>query len=319
LVLLSTDSGVSTGTEVGIHYDPMLAKIICHAATRAEAIDRMIYALRNLAVQGLVNNREFLIRVLSHPAFVAGEVDTHFIERHHAELLAVPVDGEGLRRAAVAAVMAGFAERRAARAILPALEPGFRNNPGDIPAIEYRCGDHLVRCDYRNASAGTLLVRATVAQIEQPSAQPDEDRAAAATADESVPFTLVEWQPPELVIEDNLGHRRRFRVVGAGDRIYVHSAEGGVVLRELPRFPDAGEAQAEGGLVAPMPGKVIKVLVSPGEKVAAGQTLAVLEAMKMEHALTAPHDGEVSEVAVAEGDQVAAEALIAVLTPADES
>ena len=106
-------------------------------------------------------------------------------------------------------------------------------------------------------------------------------------------------------------------MVGDGDTQYVHSRAGVVVLRAQPRFPAADNEAAAGGCVAPMPGKVVKLLVSVGQSVSAGDTLVVLEAMKMEHAVKAPTDGVVERLPVSEGEQVDTDALLAVVTASD--
>ena len=111
------------------------------------------------------------------------------------------------------------------------------------------------------------------------------------------------------------GLRRTYRVVLEGERCFVQWPQGSVALREQPRFPDLAAQVPVGGCVAPMPGKIIEVRVQQGDRVAAGQTLLVMEAMKMEHAVTASAAGVVAEVHVAAGEQVEADALLALVTP----
>jgi propionyl-CoA carboxylase alpha chain len=123
---------------------------------------------------------------------------------------------------------------------------------------------------------------------------------------------------PWLHVED--GHsQRRFRVIpeaAASPRWFVHALDGDVALTELPRFADARKDAVAGGLTAPMPGKVVKILVAAGQAVTAGETLLVLEAMKMEHPVRAPIDGVVAELPAGEGEQVEAGQLLAVVEPA---
>lgn len=325
------DSGVRSGQTIGIHYDPMLAKVICHAATRDEAIDKMRHLLRHLSVQGVACNRAILLRVLEHERFRQGDYTTHFIDQHRDELLG-PGDPERARRqlrdAAIAAALAGHEARRAERQILPGLEPGFRNSRFGDERVDYvadeASGGQTVRCEYHNLGAGKLAVRAFLpdaapgpapdaAPETAPDAAPGPDRGAELAAQQ---VEVIEWAPPSLTLEDRSGWRRRYRVIAAGDAVHVQVDGVAVTLREQPRFPAPEKAGAAGSLVAPMPGNVLRVLVSPGQEIAAGDPVAILEAMKMEHTVSAPHDGVVTEVAVAEGDQVAAEALIAVVEPA---
>jgi acetyl-CoA carboxylase biotin carboxylase subunit len=307
------DAGVEAGQAVSVHYDPMLAKIICHAPTRAEVIARLTRFLREMSVQGVITNRALLIRVLSHPAFRAGEIDTHFIERHAGELLEPDRAGAPghtpdaatlarWRHAAVAATLWAHEARRGRRAVLPALEPGFRNSRFGDEQVEYEVGAARVRVAYRNLGGQRLRV-AVAAGDEAPVADI---------------VRLAHIDGPWLHVEDGRS-LRRFRVVpeaAASPRWFVHALDGDVALTELPRFADARKDAVAGGLNAPMPGKVVKVLVTPGQPVAAGDTLLVLEAMKMEHPVRAPIDGKVAALPASEGEQVDAGQLLAVVEPA---
>jgi acetyl-CoA carboxylase biotin carboxylase subunit len=329
------DSGVEAGQDVSVHYDPMLAKIICHAPTRGEVIALLTRFLREMSVQGVSTNRALLLRILSHPAFRAGEVDTHFIERHDADLLApdrarIPDAATTAlwRRAATAAAMYAHQARRAQRSILPALEPGFRNNRGSDEQVDYEVvppsghasGLVPVRVRYRNLGADRLRVEvavdgeAAVADIVRLGRLERLARPAGHGGPDGEPGDRA---GACLHLEDSRG-MRRFRVIpqpGAAPRWFVHTLDGDVTLAELPRFAEARKDAVSGGLSAPMPGKVVKVLVAPGQAVAAGDTLLVLEAMKMEHPVRAPVDGVVSEIAAGEGEQVDAGQLLAVITP----
>jgi propionyl-CoA carboxylase alpha chain len=116
-----------------------------------------------------------------------------------------------------------------------------------------------------------------------------------------------------LTVEDHVGVRQRLRVVEGGGKLWVHSPRGQVTLTEKPRFPSTNAAQVKGGLIAPMPGKVVKVAVKDGETVKRGQPLLVLEAMKMEQTTVSPVDGVVKQVLVREGDQVTAGHVLVVM------
>jgi acetyl-CoA carboxylase biotin carboxylase subunit len=307
------DAGVEAGQAVSVHYDPMLAKIICHAPTRGEAIARLGRFLREMSVQGVVTNRALLIRVLSHPAFRAGEIDTHFLDRHAGELLGperaahVPDAAPEAavlarwRRAAVAATLWAHEARRAQRAILPALEPGFRNNRFRDEEVEYEVGAARVRVQYRNLGGGRLRVE-VAAGDETPVADV---------------VRVAHIDGPWLHVEDGRS-QRRFRIVpetAASPRWFVHALDGDVALTERLRFGDGRKDAVAGGLTAPMPGKVVKVQVAAGQAVTAGQTLLVLEAMKMEHPVRAPTDGVVAALPASEGEQVDAGQLLAVVEP----
>src|SRR5262249_22897152 len=132
------DLGVAAGSEVGIHYDSMLGKIIAHAPSRGHAAPLLRRALEQPWVPGLVPNREHLVRLLGHPAFLAGELDTHFLERHAGELAARPPGLDRLRVAAVAATLHAIAERRDPLALAP---PGWRNVRFSDQRVAYKLGE----------------------------------------------------------------------------------------------------------------------------------------------------------------------------------
>ncbi|HZB23752.1 MAG TPA: biotin carboxylase N-terminal domain-containing protein [Gaiellaceae bacterium] len=121
---------------------------------------------------------------------------------------------------------------------------------------------------------------------------------------------------PEAVELETGGVRRRFEVHLVGDVAYVDSPLGAAALRELPRFPEPGELDPSGSLLSPLPGSIVRIAVEPGEEVAAGQPLVVLEAMKMEHTISAPYGGRIAEVRVAEGEQVEGGRVLVVLEDA---
>jgi len=288
---LRVDAGVETGTEVGIHYDPMLAKVIAHAPTRRDAIALLRWSLERASIAGVTTNRGLLHRVLGHPAFVAGELDTHFLD-HHADAVRAPAPApERLRAAAIAATLAGYAARQRGPRPLPAVEPGWRNVRFSDEELAFGVGDRRIAVAYRNLGGGRLAftVDGVAADVRLHGA--DEDGAVAAVA-----FELDGVRVARRVARDDL----RWSVDG-------------LVLVEEPRFPDAAGHAVAGGLVAPMPGKVVKVLVEAGQPIAAGATLLILEAMKMEHAVVAPADGVVAALHVAVGDQVSGDQLLAVV------
>ena len=288
---LRVDSGVESGNEVGIHYDPMLAKIITSGSNRAVALQRMRRALRSLSVQGLTNNRDFLLRVLDHPAFIAGEIDTHFIDRHMGDGLLAPTPEADEAHAAMVAALVEQQQRTLSRTHAPHVPSGWRNNYHTPQWAEYSAGERDIRVEYHHVGGNRFDVT---------------------VGESSHDVALVEWSEPNLVFVDG-GHRQRARVTFAGDRVFVHTMRYSIALTRKPRFPDLFAAVPEGGCVAPMPGKVIELRVSEGDAVTAGQVLLIMEAMKMEHTVTAPQDGVVASVSVRDGDQVEADALLVVV------
>jgi acetyl-CoA carboxylase biotin carboxylase subunit len=284
------DVGVAAGSEIGIHYDSMLGKIIAHAPTRAEAAQVLRRALDELWAPGVVTNREHLAKILAHPAFLAGELDTHFLERHAGELAARTPGLDRVRVAAVGLALWGILERREPQ---PLAAPGWRNVPVADQHVTYKLGDGDVLLGYRPGPDGAIAITIGGKTMHVARFGRDGDR---------------------LWFVEGAGHRRQVRVATHGARAWVLSEGLVFPFVEEPRFPEVDARTVPGGLTAPMPGKVVKVHVAAGETVVAGAALVVLEAMKMEHTVRAPGGGVVRAIHVAVGEQVDADRLLAVVT-----
>ncbi len=287
---LRVDAGVVDGSRVDAHYDPLLAKVIAHAPSRAEAARLLASALESARLHGPPTNRGLLVSVLRQPAFLAGEADTGFLERHAGEL--APARAVWLE--AVAAALAAQAARRAGTT----LPSGWRNNPSPLQRTELeRVG---------NAGPGISVGY----RLHPDGLEVEVD---------GEPRELRLWScGPELVELEAGGVRRRFEIHRVGDVHYVDGPLGACALRELPRFPEpARAATTAGSLAAPLPGVVRRVAARAGDSVEAGTLLLVIEAMKMEHHVTAPRAGQVGAILVAEGEEVAAGTLLAVVTEED--
>ncbi|MEV6982695.1 biotin carboxylase N-terminal domain-containing protein [Sphaerisporangium sp. NPDC051017] len=274
------DSGVVSGDVVSTNYDPMLAKVIAHGATREEAAARLSRALRRTRVQGVTTNRALLVGILEHEEFAAGRVDTHFLDRlDPRELMGAELEGMG-GIVALAAALAEQARDRAQAKVLTTVESGFRNNRSQLQRRDHVLGE-------RQIGVGYALGRAP--RFEVDGAELD--------------VTVVSAAPSAVDLVAD-GVRRRFAVEVSDDTTYVSWAEGSAELRPVPRFPEAPEQIQPGSLVAPMPGTVVRVAVSAGEPIAAGQTVIVIEAMKMEHAIAAVAESVVAAVPVVVGQTV---------------
>ncbi|MCB9584899.1 MAG: acetyl-CoA carboxylase biotin carboxylase subunit [Polyangiaceae bacterium] len=296
---LRIDAGIESGSEIGIHYDPMLAKVITWGQDRQEAIARMQRALSLGSIHGLKTNTAFLLRVLGHEEFQAGNTHTHFIQQHLSD--AGGESGPSAEALAVA-TLALHEARRSEQRPLPALEPGFRNNRFQREWVELEHAGDVTRVEYQNRGGGELTI--TVGDTEL------SCRALAWSAAEHLlryEFTLGESAPM----------RRSARVRMRGEQVFVAGVAGSAAFSVVPRFKRA-EAEVEAGAcIAPMPGKVVKLLAETGKVVEAGQVLVILEAMKMEHSVKAAEAGVVKEVRVAEGDQVEDASVLVVVGPAD--
>ncbi|MFI5781003.1 biotin carboxylase N-terminal domain-containing protein [Nocardia sp. NPDC051570] len=300
------DSGVVNGSIVGVHYDPMLAKVISYGDTRDEAARLLATALRRARIHGLVTNRDLLVRVLEHPAFLAGDTDTAFFDRHGLDTLAAPLASESDERLSiVAAALADAAHNRSRARVGRGLPTGWRNLPSQ-PQTK----------TYESRSTGRHEIRYSITR--------------AGLAEDSAPgLELVEATPVSvtlLVPGERGAVRRRFDIARYGDPgkapgtewIHIDSPLGPVTVRRLPRFEDPSEQIAEGSLLAPMPGAVIRLGAEVGARVAKGQPILWLEAMKMEHTIAAPADGVLTELNVTAGQQVDVGAVLAVVQ-ADEN
>jgi propionyl-CoA carboxylase alpha chain len=282
------DSGIVDGFAVSIHYDPMLAKVISYAPSRRQAALLLADALARTHLHGLRTNRELLVNVLRHQAFLDGATDTAFFDTHGLAQLSAPLADAGvIRLSAIGAALADAAHNRATATVLGSIPSGWRNLASGYQAKVYRDDaddEHTVK--YRFTRTGLIL------------------------ADDE-PAQLVSATEDDVVLADGDGVACRFAVARYGQHIYVDSARGPVHLVALPRFPEPGSAVEKGSLVAPMPGNVIRLGAAVGDTVAAGQPLIWLEAMKMEHTITAPSDGVLGELNVDTGQQVEVGAVLA--------
>jgi acetyl/propionyl-CoA carboxylase alpha subunit len=276
------DTGVQDGSVISPYYDPMIAKVIAHGQTRQDAARRLADALARAHLHGMKTNRDFLVRILCHPEFLAGRADTGFIERH--DLSAPLIQDRALP--AAAAALAGQAHRRAAARALGTFPTGWRNNPSQLQTVAFEGGPEI---GYRFDRHGRL------AELQVDGEPLDDPR-------------LHECTESRVVLEV-AGARVTFDVAGTT----VNTADGQIELMEAPRFADPSAAPDLNSLASPMPGTVVRVMVKPGEQVTARQPLLALEAMKMEHEIVAPTSGVITELRVRQGAQVVAGELLAVI------
>jgi len=294
------DAGVQSGDAVGIHYDPLLAKLIAHGPDRAAAAARLRHALAATQVLGVTTNLAFLEGLLAHPCFAAGGVDTEFLERALPELTPPPVRAPD---AALATALLEVLDERAARSQreLPSpwrLGDAWRLNetPGEALCLVDATGERKLTVRHRR--------RGRTLAIDAGAEQPLEDEGASG---ERRLLTLG-------------GRRLAVRVLRAGQHIEVVLADGRYGLTLAPLASAAARAPvAAGRLTAPMPGRVVAVHARPGDTVRRGEALVVLEAMKMEHTVGAPEDGIVREVRCRVGDLIEADVELLALDPSHNS
>jgi len=292
------DSGVREGDTITPFYDPMIAKLIVHGATREEALARMSRALHACEVVGPHTNVEFLQRIVESEPFATGDLDTGLIERHHEALFA-PVKKPFKEALALACAALLTREGGTAHGASPwdalshwRLNSGFTQTLGWL-AIE---------------SSGETGSPFTVAFARDGATQTLEHDGVREAFSWSSGAGLHEYR---ATIGDA---RATGRVFIDGDTFHVFCLGHALAFEWQNLLAHAADAEhGEGRLTAPMPGKVIAVLVEPGAVVEKGTPLIVMEAMKMEHTIGAPAAGTVSEVLYAVGDQVADGAQLLVL------
>ena len=283
-VAVRIDDGVREGDTISPFYDSMVAKLIVHGDTREQALARLDTALAQTHIVGLNTNVQFLRHVVRSPAFAKAQLDTALIQREAAVLF--KQDPVGLAAAAAAVIAATLY----AEADVKGNDPFSRRDGWQSHGTTRR----RFELEYDGQPVRAVLTYGDVLRLQV--GEGVEGRESA------LQFTP---QGDGLWVQFN-GVRTHSTVHAQGEVRHVFTPQGATRITVLDPLAHAGEAAQEGGrLTAPMPGKVVSFAVKAGDKVKAGQALAVMEAMKMEHTISAPQDGTVAELLYAPGDQVA--------------
>ena len=281
------DSGVESGSVVGTSFDPMLAKVISYGATRNDAASKLARALEAAHIGGLTTNRDFLVATLKTQEFLNGDTTTDFIDRVKPPK-ELTLDENELEYAATIAALWMQELNRFNDDVLGHLPSGWTN--GRIPKqnIRFQFKENEINITYKAQRDASFIVN------------------------NSKPALIHECYENGIDMEYN-GRRQFSKVTIHKNKVLVHMSFGDVLLEIMPRFVVPGLEVQAGGLVAPMPGKVINLNVKKGSKVKTGDTLVILEAMKMEHSIKAAEDGIISELYVSNNDQVENGALLMVI------
>ena len=276
-----TDDGVREGDAISPYYDSMVAKLIVHGDTRAQALARLDQALSEFHIVGLQTNVQFLRHVVQSRSFASADLDTALIPREAASLF--HQEKLGLQAAAAAAVVATLQKEKLSETADPfSRTDGWRSHGPSTRRFEFEFHGETTQADLQCFHDGT--VRLDVDGVQ----------------------TSLHYQSAAGGISLELGERQlKLKTYRQGELVHIFSPEGATQISVIDRLEHAGVAQHETGrLTAPMPGKIVSFQVKAGDQVSKGQALAVMEAMKMEHTIAAPADGVVDELLFAPGDQV---------------
>jgi 3-methylcrotonyl-CoA carboxylase alpha subunit len=280
------DDGVREGDAISPFYDSMVAKLIVHGATRAEALARLDAALAQTRIVGLATNVQFLRHVAASASFASAQLDTALIPRE-AEVL-FQQDRVGRPLAVAAAVAQTLIAERASEGADPfSRTDGWRPFGLTVRRFDFEYRGESLQAQLTYLHDGALLLN--LGDVTGP-----------------LVFNALESDSGTVMDLQFNGQRQRVQTWQRDELVHVFCDLGATVITEIDALAHAGEAAAEGGrLTAPMPGKVVSFSVKAGDAVTKGQALAVMEAMKMEHTIAAPADGTVAELLYAPGDQVA--------------
>ena len=285
------DTGVRGGDQISIHYDPMIAKLAVWDRTRAAAVRQLKAALAQIEIAGVSTNAAFLARIAAHPAYAAGDIDTGFIERYSDDLLQPPAAVDQRELAIVALAVLADRDRQAGAAAAVSLDPaspwamrtGWCLNGVGYEEVELDADGvhHNIKAYYRPAGSRHLEVDGVAVEA---SGSISDDGALLASVDGVTERVRVVLMPKQAILLRGPLTRRLGIITG----------DAGLVDGD----------RRQGRLQSPMPGRVIAVLTEAGQQVTQGQSLVVLEAMKMEHTIKAPYEGTIKTVCFAVGDQV---------------
>jgi acyl-CoA carboxylase subunit alpha len=287
--LVRVESGVETGSVVTTSFDPLIAKLISSGSTRTEAATRLALALERSTIQGVQTNRDVLVEILRSDAFLSGDTTTALLDR--VELAPRRVLSKQERELALASVVVVAEQQsRASARVLTTFPSGWRNSRMPPQRRIFEIDGEEVTASYRlDTEDGTIDFGDGVHGLRPP------------IGSENVHLAYVN------------GASAAGNVNRSGDTWWVHGPWGDVAVVERSPFPTSEIEEASGSLHAPMPGSVVSISVAVGDEVKKGQTLVVVEAMKMEHPIGSPEDGVVTEVKVAAGDQVEKGTLLVVV------
>ena len=280
------DSGVEEGSVIGTDFDPMLSKVISWAPNRIDAANKLARGLERAHMGGVVTNRQFLISCLRNESFINGNTTTDFIEREALETKK-NLSANELHQTSTAVALWLAQQNRVSDPVTGFMPANWTNGRMPLQRVKLRFIQDEIEVKYKLNKDSLYEVMGSICEIY------DCDSAGI-----------------DVEIDS---HRFYAHVTEAGSEIFINMPFGDVNASVLPRFIEPGNDVPEGGLIAPMPGKVIDVKVKKGSQVKAGDTLVIIEAMKMEHAIKATETGKIAKVMIKLNDQVDNGATLLVL------
>ena len=276
--LVRWDVGIETGSIITSDFDPMLAKVISYGETRIEAANKLVLALKNSHFGGMKTNREFLISILESKEFLKGATTTDFIKKVKLNTELGLSEDEINDYAKLAALWIQGKNRNEA-SVLTNMESGWNNARLPFQEVKLKMNELETSIKYKNTRNNIFKFS-------------DKKNG-----------VVFEWQNNFIDAEIS-GSRYRSKVSKDKDLLLLHTYKGDILFKILPKFKIQEIGIVEGGLNAPMPGKVVEIKIKKGSSVKKGDTLVILEAMKMEHKVSAPANGKISKVLISQGDQV---------------
>jgi propionyl-CoA carboxylase alpha chain len=271
------DSGVQKGYEVSTNFDPMLSKVISWAPNRTDACLQLATALEKSCIGGVKTNKDFLVECIRHPEFLAGNTTSDFIEIQSPNRKKVLNDHDKNKLMIAGALWISQTNIKNKNK-LKFINHSWTNGrlPDQNISFQFENEIHQIKYSYINKESISILGK-------------------------NVEIIFFDNEILECVIGDI---RSQYQIYRDEDRLFVFDSFNDIQLKVLPRFVDPNTSSIEGGLLAPMPGKISEVLIKKDQKVKAGQPLMIIEAMKMEQTIKSPNAGKISKIMVKKGQQV---------------
>ena len=276
--LVRWDVGIESGSNITANFDPLLAKVISFGETRLEAANKLALALENSHFGGMKTNRDYLVSILRSKEYLDGDTTTDFVERVNLNSEVDLTEEEIFNFAKVGAMwMQG--KNRSEAMVLQNIQSGWNNARLPYQEVKLLLDDQEYRVKYKSLKDGNFV------------------------STESEIIRMFDWYEDFIDVEIS-NVRYRSKITMDDDLLLIQTHKGNLLFKILPKFNITQEEAIKGGLTAPMPGKVVEIKIKKGSNIKKGDTLVILEAMKMEHKVLAPDNGKIKEVLIKENDQV---------------